>query len=133
MALTRDFKETILARVQRDPAFRRALLREALESMIAGDWETGKAVLRNYINATEGFRELGREIEKSPKSLMRMLGPKGNPNAGNMFQILAHVQHKEGIRFRLSETGKTRIKALNKRTHRRVFKAARKKVRVMPN
>ena len=106
MALTRDFKETIRARVQRDPAFRRALLREAIECMIAGDVSTGKAVLRDYVNATDGFRELGQEIGKSPKSLMRMLGPNGNPNAGNLFAILARIQNKEGVRFKVSETGK---------------------------
>ena len=58
MALTRDFKETIKARVERDPAFRRALLIEGIESFLSGDVETGKAVLRNYINATVGFNKL---------------------------------------------------------------------------
>jgi hypothetical protein len=42
MALTRDFKETIQARVKRDPAFRKALLREGIESFLSGDVETGK-------------------------------------------------------------------------------------------
>lgn len=56
MALTSDFKETILARARRDPAFRRALLREGVECMLSGDVETGKAVLRDFINATVGFK-----------------------------------------------------------------------------
>ena len=99
MALTKDFKETIKARVQRDPAFRKALLREAIECMLAGDLDTGKAVLRNYINATDGFAELEEATHKSAKSLMRMLGPKGNPQAENLFEIVAHLQSKEGIRF----------------------------------
>ena len=50
MALTRDFKTTVKGRGQRDPKFRRAVLREAIESAIAGDVDTGKAVLRDYIN-----------------------------------------------------------------------------------
>ncbi len=103
MALTRDFKETVRARAQKDPAFRRALLREATECMLAGDVDTGKAVLRDYINATDGFRDLSHAMHKSPKSLMRMLGPKGNPQAENVFEILAQLQSKEGIRFRISE------------------------------
>jgi hypothetical protein len=41
MALTRDFKETIKARVQRVPAYRRELLREGVETMLNGDVETG--------------------------------------------------------------------------------------------
>jgi hypothetical protein len=37
MALTRDFKETIRARVERDPKFRKKLLREGVEAMVVGD------------------------------------------------------------------------------------------------
>lgn len=110
MALTRDFRETIQARARRDPPFRRALLREALQCMIAGDVETGKLVLRNYINATSGFTKLGRATHKSPKSLMRMLSPSGNPKAKNMFSIFGRLQINEGIRFKLSEHAAGRYK-----------------------
>jgi hypothetical protein len=99
MPLTRDFRETIKARAARDPAFRRALLIEALDSMLAGDVATGKAVLRDYINATIGFEELGEATHKDPKSLMRMLGPKGNPLATNLFEIVAYLQKTEGVRL----------------------------------
>ena len=71
MALTRDFKTTVKARVQRDPKFRKALLREAIESAIAGDVDTGKAVLRDYINATIGFPQLAAAVDIPPKSLMQ--------------------------------------------------------------
>jgi hypothetical protein len=47
MALTREFKKTVKARAERDPAFREALLTEAIEQLLAGDVETGKAVLRS--------------------------------------------------------------------------------------
>jgi len=101
MALTRDFKETIQARVQRDPGFREELLKEGVECLLAGDVETGKAVLRDYINATIGFHALGGLTHKSPKSLMRMLGPKGNPQARNLFEIIGHLQRREGLRLEL--------------------------------
>jgi hypothetical protein len=77
MALTRDFKETVQARARRDPAFRQALLQEAVTTMLDGGLKTGKAVLRDYINATIGFEELGRATGTPPKSLMRMFGPRG--------------------------------------------------------
>ena len=51
MPLTHNFKETIRSRAQREPAFQQALLREAVESIINGELETGKAVLRDYVNA----------------------------------------------------------------------------------
>jgi DNA-binding phage protein len=101
MALTRDFKETIRARVRRDPLFRKELLREGIESFLSGDVETGKTVLRDYINATVGFTELAEITHHSPKSLMRMLGPSGNPHASNLFEIVAYLQKKERIRFKL--------------------------------
>jgi hypothetical protein len=99
MALTRDFKETVQARARRDAAFRAALLQEAIDSMLAGDIDTGKIVLRDYINATVGFDELGAATRKSPKSLMRMLGPGGNPQASNLFAIVAYLQKSEGLRL----------------------------------
>jgi hypothetical protein len=101
MALTRDFKETIRARVRRDPAFRKHLLREGIESFLSGDVETGKTVLRDYINATVGFKELAEITHHSPKSLMRMLGPAGNPHASNLFEIVAYLQKRERVRFKL--------------------------------
>ncbi len=59
MTLTRDFKETIPARAERDPAFRRELLKEGVQCLLSGEVDTGKTVLRDYINATMGFEELG--------------------------------------------------------------------------
>lgn len=99
MALTRDFKETIQARARRDPAFRKELLREAVESFLAGDVETGKTVLRDYIHATAGFNDLAGGTHHSPKSLMRMLGPSGNPQARNLFDIVRYLQRREKVRF----------------------------------
>ena len=97
MALTRNFKETIQARIERDPAFREELLKEGVDCLLSGDVETGKAVLRDYINATIGFDELGSLTHKSPKSLMRMFGPTGNPQARNLFEIIGFLQKREGL------------------------------------
>ena len=97
MALTKDFKDTIQARAQRDSAFRKALLQEGIECLLAGDVDTGKAVLRDYINATIGFEELSEVFGKSSKSLMRMFGPKGNPQAGNLFAVIGYLQEREGV------------------------------------
>ena len=97
MALTRDFKATIQARVRRDPAFREELLREGVECLVSGDMETGKAILRDYINATIGFEKLGDKTERSAKSLMRMFGPSGKPHARNLFEIIGYLQKHESV------------------------------------
>ncbi len=101
MALTRNFKETIRARVERDPKFRRELLREGIECMLSGDLATAKTILRDYINATVGFSELSEATHIPPKSLMRMLGPAGNPRAGNLFEVVSFLQRREGVRFQV--------------------------------
>jgi len=102
MPLTHNFKETIQARVKREPKFRQALLREAVESYLNGDLETGKAVLRDYVNATLGFQALEEQTEIPAKSLMRMLGPKGSPSAANFSSILSALKANEGVRFEIS-------------------------------
>ncbi|HEV3334248.1 MAG TPA: transcriptional regulator [Bryobacteraceae bacterium] len=102
MPLTHDFKETIRARAQSDPEFRHALLREAVERIINGDLETGKAVLRDYVNATVGLQKLEKRTQIPAKSLMRMLGPKGSPSAANLTSILTALQRTEGVHFELA-------------------------------
>jgi hypothetical protein len=44
MALTRDFKKTVDARVERDPAFAKALLDEAATLFLSGEPETARHV-----------------------------------------------------------------------------------------
>jgi len=95
MPLTRSFRETIDEQL-RSKEFRHEFLREAVACMINGDLETAKAVLREYVNGTIGFIKLGRALSKSPKSLMRMLSPAGNPQARNLFEMVAYLQRFEG-------------------------------------
>jgi hypothetical protein len=97
--VTRDFKETIRDRVQRDSKFRKELLREGLEAMLSGEIAVAKTILRDYINATVGFTGLAEATHIPPKSLMRMFGPTGNPRAANLFEVVGFLQHREGVRF----------------------------------
>jgi DNA-binding phage protein len=88
MTLTRDFKETVNARVQKDPAFAAALLDEAVSLFLNGAPETARLILRDLVNATVGFEELAIETSKPSKSLHRMLSAKGNPTMDNLTTIL---------------------------------------------
>jgi hypothetical protein len=58
MPLTADFKEKIQERARADATFREALLKEAVDALLSEDMETGKTILRDYINATVGFGKL---------------------------------------------------------------------------
>src|ERR1035441_7154446 len=96
MGTTKDFNETVRADLQNSAEYRRAFLREAVGCVVSGDVETGKSVLRKYINGTIGFVALGEAVGRSSKTLMQMLGPKGNPTITNFFDIVAYLQKLEG-------------------------------------
>lgn len=101
MTLTRDFRETIQSRVRRDPAFRKGLLQEGIESLLAGEVQLGKELLRDYINATVGFPSVASHTNLHVKTLHQMFGPKGNPTASRLFEIVAFLQRQEGVRLQV--------------------------------
>jgi len=106
--LTGSVRELIDDYIVSDPAFREALIEEAIETMLAGDVETGKTILRDYIKATEGFEKLGRALGTPPKSLIRMFGPRGNPQARNLFGVIGYLQKRDGLSLRVSSNRKKR-------------------------
>ena len=87
MALTRDFRQTVVERVNRDPAFAQALLDEAATLFLNGDPETARLILRDLVNATIGFEQLATMTDKPSKSLHRMLSSAGNPSMDNLAAI----------------------------------------------
>lgn len=101
MPLTRDFKETVIERAKRDKKFRRGMLMRGIALMIAGDQEdvqTGKAFIRDYINATIGFPMLSKRTGIPKESLMRMFGPSGNPALNNLNQVTHTLLASEGVK-----------------------------------
>jgi DNA-binding phage protein len=97
MALTRDFKRTVVERVQRDPEFARALLDEAATLFLNGEADAARLVLRDLVNATVGFEALAAETSKPAKSLHRMLSKNGNPTMDNLAAILGVVRKTLGV------------------------------------
>ncbi|WP_065753213.1 transcriptional regulator [Bradyrhizobium paxllaeri] len=102
MAKTGSFKELVQTRVKNDKKFAEALLREGVDAMLSGDVETGKTILRDYIKATVGFEELGEATGTQPKSLIRMFGPRGNPQAKNLFSVLGYLQKRAGLKLHVA-------------------------------
>jgi hypothetical protein len=97
MPLTKDFRDTIQARAARDPAFREAMFQEAMQALLQGNVDGGRAALRDYINATLGFEKLSDALGRPQKSLMRMFGPNGNPTAENLLGVIGVLQAKTGV------------------------------------
>ena len=92
MALTRNFKQTVIERVERDPEFAKALLDEAATLFLSDEPETARLILRDLVNATVGFEQLAVLTDKPSKSLHRMLSPKGNPSMDNLAAIFGAVR-----------------------------------------
>ena len=92
MALTRDFKHTVIARVREDPPFAHALLDEAITLFLNGEPDPAKAILRDLVNATLGFEALAEEIQRPVKSVHRMLSSSGNPTMSNISAVFAAIK-----------------------------------------
>ena len=102
MARTKSFKDLMQQHVKDDKKFAEALLREGIDAMLSGDVDTGKTILRDYIKATVGFEKLGEVTDTPPKSLIRMFGPRGNPQAKNLFSVIGYLQKRAGVRFHVA-------------------------------
>jgi hypothetical protein len=102
MAKAKSFKKLVQHHVKTDRKFAEALLREGVDAMLGGDLDTGKTILRDYIKATVGFEKLGAATGAPPKSLIRMFGPRGNPQARNLFNVINYLQERAGVRLHVS-------------------------------
>ena len=102
MAKTKSFRDLVERQVKDDRKFAEALLREGIDAMLSGDLDTGKTIMRDYIKATVGFEKLGEATDTPPKSLIRMFGPRGNPQARNLFSIIGYLQKRAGVQLRVS-------------------------------
>jgi hypothetical protein len=102
VAKAKEFRELVQRQVQADKTFAEALLREGIDAMLSGDVETGKTILRDYIKATVGFEKLGAATGAPPKSLIRKFGPRGNPQAKNLFSVIGYLQKCAGVQLRVT-------------------------------
>ena len=102
MAKSRSFSDLVQRHVKGDKKFAEALLREGVDALLSGDVESGKIILRDYIKATVGFEKLGAATGAPPKSLIRMFGPRGNPQAKNLFSVLGYLQKRAGVRLHVA-------------------------------
>ncbi len=102
MAKTKSFRDLVEHHVKGDPKFAEALLREGIDAMLSGDLDTGKTIMRDYIKATVGFEKLGEVTDTPPKSLIRMFGPRGNPQAKNLFSVIGYLQKRAGLQLHVA-------------------------------
>jgi DNA-binding phage protein len=102
MARTRNFHDLVRGLAKADKTFAEALLREGIDAMLSGDMDTGKTILRDTIKATVGFEKLGEATGAPPKSLIRMFGPRGNPQAKNLFSVIGYLQKQARLQLHVA-------------------------------
>ncbi|MDF7801801.1 hypothetical protein P4C99_20145 [Pontiellaceae bacterium B1224] len=99
MALTRDYKETVLGRLQNDGEFCKALYAEAIDALAEGEVAEALSMLRDIVHATITFKGLADKTGISEKSLHRMLSERGNPTAQNVGKILKTLKEHLGLQL----------------------------------
>lgn len=97
MALTREFKDTLIE-LCKDPEYRKGLLLVALESYLEGEIAVGNSMLSDYLNGTQAFDQVARDLQMQETGLRRMVGPSGNATAKNFFRLFKICQEREGIK-----------------------------------
>ena len=97
MGLTKSYKTTVMARIQRDPKFAKALYAEAINAILTGETEEGLSMLRDLVHAVISFKELARLTGFGEKALHRMLGRHGNPTTRSLATIIQAIRHNLGV------------------------------------
>jgi len=102
MALTREYKKTVVSRIQRDQKFAKALYAEALNALLEGETSLGLGMLRDLVHAKITFKELARQTGFGEKTLHRMLSRNGNPTTKSLALIVQAIREDLGIVPRVS-------------------------------
>src|SRR6266571_8885231 len=101
MITTRDYRETIIARLKRDREFAALFYAGAVEILLEGDTAGALSRLRDLVHAQITFKELARQTGLGEKSLHRMLNRNGNPTVRNLGVIVKNIAEDLGIRPRV--------------------------------
>ncbi len=101
MTLHRRMSRAIYRRIRVDGAFRAGLLQAAAQALLDDDVALARGLLRRLFDATIGFIGLAALMDANPKSLVRMLGPNGNPSARHLMSIVRLVADAESVRLRV--------------------------------
>ena len=101
MPLSREFKETVMERAKLDKTFREEIIIEATNALLEGDIDTGKSLIKDYLNATGSFSVVADQLHKDEKSIRRMLGSGGNPTLQNFVGILKACSASEQMQLKI--------------------------------
>jgi len=99
MALTREYRETVIERLRADREFTAAVFSEAISAFVEGDKETTLSILRDLVHAHISFKTLSEQTGFDEKGLHRMLSRRGNPTMQNLSVLLHTIEKDLGLRL----------------------------------
>lgn len=99
MALTREYRETVIDRLRADREFTAALFSEAISAFVEGDRETTLSILRDLVHAHISFKTLSEQTGFDEKGLHRMLSSRGNPTTQNLSALLHTIEKDLDLRI----------------------------------
>ena len=99
MALTREYRETVIERLRADREFTAAVFSEAISAFVEGDKETTLSILRDLVHAHITFKTLADQTGFDEKGLHRMLSSRGNPTTQNLSTLLHTIEKDLGLRL----------------------------------
>ena len=115
MALTKEYRSSVVERIQRDPDYTAALYAEAVGCLVEGDKATALSILRDLVHAHITFKSLAKETGVGEKALHRMLGARGNPTADNLCRIMHAVEQDLRLTTEVTAKVKKRTRSSLKR------------------
>lgn len=99
LALTREYRETVVERLRADREFTAALFSEAISAFVQGDRETTLSILRDLVHAHISFKTLSEQTGFDEKGLHRMLSSRGNPTTQNLSTLLHTIETDLDLRI----------------------------------
>ena len=97
MALTREYRETVMERLRQDPRFTAALFAEALTALLEKNKTTTLSIFRDLVHAHISFKRLAKETGFGEKALHRMLSERGNPTMENLGLLIHTIEMDLGL------------------------------------
>ena len=95
---TIPYNEALKDMLDENPHMSAEMLEGALNMILSGELDEGRLLLRQFVNATIGFKELAKRTGKVDKTLMRILSASGNPTATNLFDIIQACLDAAGVK-----------------------------------
>lgn len=104
MALTREYRQTVVERLRADRAFTAALFSEAISAFIEGEKASCLSILRDLVHAHISFKVLSEQTGFDEKALHRMLSSKGNPTTQNLSTLIHTIERDLNMRLEVKAT-----------------------------